>query len=78
MNEVIFLTEAGKNIGIGHVNRCKALSDSFKNRNIQSWFFVRGEIDKDDLGVGFENLEWFDEKVIYSLSEKYKNRIVLL
>lgn len=78
MNEVIFLTEAGKNIGIGHVNRCKALSDSFKNRNIQSWFFVRGEIDKDALGVGFENLEWFDEKVIYSLSEKYKNRIFII
>lgn len=41
--KILFLTEGGGNIGFGHITRCIALCEAFKEKHINSEILVNGE-----------------------------------
>ena len=41
--DVVFLTEGGKDIGLGHVTRCISLCQAFKERGIIPEFIINGD-----------------------------------
>lgn len=71
MNKVLFLTEAGKNIGMGHFMRCCALADGFETYGVSSEFIIRGTHQSDFFfgrKVKFE--EWFSRDELTALIRK--------
>ncbi len=58
--KVIFLTEAGSMYGYGHLMRCIALTEGFKERAIDSAFVVRGDGEFSEILKGYEykQVEW--------------------
>lgn len=41
--EILFLTEAGRNIGFGHMTRCEALSQGFEAKGINPKLIINGD-----------------------------------
>ena len=52
MNKMLILTEAGKNIGLGHYTRCTALCDAIEGNGDEAYMMVflnDFEIEKDKI-----------------------------
>lgn len=64
-DSIIFLTEAGKNYGHGHLMRCMALAQGFKYRGFQPLFYLRGDYDAGDILKNFDliQVEWLNENL---------------
>jgi UDP-2,4-diacetamido-2,4,6-trideoxy-beta-L-altropyranose hydrolase len=62
--KVLVLTEGGTNIGLGHITRCLALCEAFKERKIYVELFVN--VDKNILSFknynNFKRYDWIKEK----------------
>ena len=69
---IIILTEAGKNIGLGHLSRCSALYEEAKEREINVRILVNG--DYRDHGIfpelEIEYVNWPDPLFVKSLISK--------
>lgn len=78
MNKVLFLSEAGPEIGMGHISRCCALADGFEDSGVLSKFFVRGSNSDFPIlkGKEVEYAEWFDPSVLKEVASKYRIAIV--
>ena len=61
-SKVVILTEAGTRFGYGHLVRCLAIAQGFKERNIDSSFYLRGDSSPEEILDGFqwENLDWLE------------------
>jgi spore coat polysaccharide biosynthesis predicted glycosyltransferase SpsG len=57
--KVFFLTEYSSEIGYGHISRCSALAETFKQKNYGVTFLIRG-CDQDNLQINYnyELVEW--------------------
>lgn len=64
MSKILILTEAGKNIGFGHLTRCTALYDYLKHSSYDVDLIVNlKEISISDLE--FENVDWLDTNPVF-------------
>jgi UDP-2,4-diacetamido-2,4,6-trideoxy-beta-L-altropyranose hydrolase len=74
---IVFLTEGGKKIGTGHINRCVALADGFSMYEKDISFIVRGGIDTFPLDRDYfvRYTEWFDQEI---LNEILKNHEIVV
>lgn len=54
--EVVILTEAGAGFGYGHLMRCLAIAQGFRERNITTEFFLRGDADP---GKILQDFSWY-------------------
>ena len=43
---VAFMTDGGKQLGRGHINRCLAVANELKKKNIQSVFLISNNLTK--------------------------------
>ncbi|MGS0973005.1 MAG: GNAT family N-acetyltransferase [Candidatus Izemoplasmataceae bacterium] len=60
--QVKIFTEAGKDIGLGHFMRCRALYDELNNRDIKVELYVYGEIDYfSDKKLNLIKTNWINE-----------------
>jgi UDP-2,4-diacetamido-2,4,6-trideoxy-beta-L-altropyranose hydrolase len=59
---IIILTEAGKNIGFGHLTRCVALSQAILERNLKAKFYIHceGSIGNFAEGLDYEIYNWME------------------
>jgi spore coat polysaccharide biosynthesis predicted glycosyltransferase SpsG len=77
MDKIVFLTEAGPGIGMGHINRCCALADGFEALGISPQFKVRGVQRMDNLHEKqVTYTEWFDLKILDEILSLYSTVIV--
>jgi len=62
--KILILTGGGKNIGFGHVTRCIALYQGFKEKNINTEIIVNGDSTVNYLlkGVKHKNFNWLKNK----------------
>jgi spore coat polysaccharide biosynthesis predicted glycosyltransferase SpsG len=76
--KVLVLTEAGSGIGMGHLNRCIALSDGFKEFNIEVNFLVRGPLVSipPKKKKHFQLQEWFDKSILTKELNNYNIVII--
>ncbi|EJF09713.1 hypothetical protein [Pontibacter sp. BAB1700] len=58
MIKVLFLTEYGQNVGIGHVNRCRALADAFAENKCSIKFLIRGNKSITNFPYDVEHIDW--------------------
>lgn len=61
--QIIILTEAGKNFGLGHLSRCLALKRHFLKANFSVDIYNRGDFKSEDC----INLDWFDMQNLKSI-----------
>ena len=69
---VYIITEGGKNIGFGHITRCKSIYQAFRERNINPLFIVNGDQSVTDLidDTNYKIFNWISEKdELYRLLE---------
>lgn len=64
-NKVIILTEAGRSFGYGHLTRCLAIAQGFKENNVDSLFFVRGDSHPEMMLNEFDwqSIDWIEHEV---------------
>jgi len=64
-HEVIILTEAGKSYGYGHLTRCLAIAQGFKENNVNSHFFLRGDSQPKMMLNEFDwqSIDWIEHEV---------------
>lgn len=77
--KVLILTEAGKRSGFGHLTRCIALYQAFKEKGIQPDFFINGDSTALSLlkGVDFRLANWLkDQRQIWETAKNYRVVIV--
>ncbi len=62
--KILFLTEGGEKIGFGHITRCFALYEAFKEKNINSKFLVNGKSSIINLlkSKNFKIYDWIKNK----------------
>ncbi len=62
--QVRIITEAGRNIGFGHLTRCIALYQAFEEFNISPEIIVNGDLTVDFLlkNIRFRKLNWLKQK----------------
>jgi len=62
--KVVVFTEGGKNIGFGHITRCLALSQVFKEKGVDVFFVVNGDDSVADffLKEQLQIFDWIKEK----------------
>ncbi|MDD5005727.1 MAG: UDP-2,4-diacetamido-2,4,6-trideoxy-beta-L-altropyranose hydrolase [Candidatus Omnitrophica bacterium] len=62
--KICVLTEGGKNIGFGHITRCVALYEAFKERNIEPTLIIKGDKNIVDLlkGKNYKIFNWLKEQ----------------
>lgn len=58
MKKILILTEAGENIGLGHLSRALGMSDGFENIDILC--YVKGEL---ELPKNIENFNWHENSL---------------
>ncbi len=65
MNDAVFLTEAGFDYGFGHLTRCMAIAEGFKENNISSTFYLRGRLNKDFslFDFSWRHSDWLKEEI---------------
>ena len=63
--KIIILTEAGTEYGFGHLTRCLAIAQGFKENKVESKFYVRGSFTKEFKIEGFKCSigNWLNEEV---------------
>lgn len=68
-NNVLILTEAGREFGYGHLMRCLAIAQGFRAKGIDSVFYLRGDSKPEKILSGFiwHNVDWMLEDINYSL-----------
>jgi UDP-2,4-diacetamido-2,4,6-trideoxy-beta-L-altropyranose hydrolase len=77
--KVIFLTESGKNIGLGHLTRCIAIADAFETRKINTFFIINGQNNiKNVMGKKkYKILNWLkNEKKVFKLLKDYDSIVI--
>ena len=68
--KALFLTEAGIGIGMGHVNRCLAVSQAFKRKKIESLYYINGDFNQNwKFQFPYINVNWLIDQ---SLLQKIK------
>lgn len=62
--KVIILTEGSRNIGFGHITRCAALYQAFKENSIRPLFLINGDETIRDLlkDMNYEIVNWIEKK----------------
>ena len=62
--KIIILSEGGKNIGLGHITRCMALYEAFKQEGISPLFIVNGDKAAEKALKGYDHVifNWIDDK----------------
>lgn len=62
--KVVFLTEGGKSFGFGHLTRCLALYQSFRERNITAIIIVNGDstINCFLKGIKYKKINWIKKQ----------------
>jgi UDP-2,4-diacetamido-2,4,6-trideoxy-beta-L-altropyranose hydrolase len=71
---ILILTEGGFNIGFGHITRCIALYQAFKQRGWKPQIIINGDRSVMEVmkNVKYQNINWLSQKKIESLiSNKY-------
>ena len=78
-SEVYFLSEGSKSIGHGHITRCKAISEAFEERGIDSYFIINGD-ETIDLLLQGERYIVFDWIGLFGKLDSFvtKNDIVIV
>ena len=62
---VVFFTESGDGIGLGHLSRCKAIANEIFNKGIPYSMYVynRGNINSRSKGFFYEDWKKFNPKL---------------
>ena len=60
---IIILTEGGKNIGLGHITRCKSIYEAFNYRNFQPKLIINGDNSIKTIfsDIDFEIKNWLND-----------------
>lgn len=74
MNKILILTEAGKNIGLGHFTRCTAIKNCLEDYSYEVDLIVNYDATK-TTNIGFENVNWLNIKPEF-FANKYNIIIV--
>jgi len=63
-SKIVFLTEAGKNIGFGHIVRCASVCQAFEKLGIKSQLIVNGDESVRDFlrGMNFVIFDWLNDQ----------------
>ena len=77
--KVIIVTEGGKIGGLGHIQRCLAISQAFEEKRIKSTFIVNGDtsIKRALKGKNYQIYNWLKrKKVFFELVKKFDIAII--
>lgn len=75
---IYILTEGGFNVGYGHIARCTALYEAFKNHNHSVYLYINGEnIQNINKNYDVQNFNWID-KYTHLLVKTYRPDAIII